>query len=96
MISTAIRHLVMILLAEMASFVSFFKTHHFSVISECHKTLEYFKISSCTTCYKMLEGFQNEGFFMSLKNHNKKGKPQIYLKVAFQSCNFDSIITNSG
>lgn len=69
---------VSVLQIKTASFLSIFKTYQFSMISEVHKTLEDFKIPVYTTCYKMLEVFQNETL-MSLRHYNKKGKTHIYL-----------------
>lgn len=76
---TGLLCLVMILQIDMASFASFFKTRHFSVISVCHTGVyQNSSVHNLYTSYQMLEVLQNE-ILMSLKNHNKKDKTQIHL-----------------
>lgn len=43
------------------------------MIPERHKLLEYFKIPVNTTCYKMLEVFQNE-IFDVIEKPQQKGR----------------------
>lgn len=76
---TGLLCLVMILQIDMASFVSFFKTRHFSLISVCHTGVyQNSSVHNIYTSYKMLEVLQNEIFHV-IEKPQKKDKTQIHL-----------------